>query len=207
MEPTLAANSHWLPIIYSQEWGVHWDSIGNYALFLFFLGGHVKGLIDRVFDVLKALVNKIHFSFKLPIIGTVYVDFSKYTWDDDFFDYVRDKMKMKVAAKESEARKIKLKYKTQFEDPKNSDAETQAKLLDEYHEEINGLTKTTIGEMKTFYPDIWRAAVARFKDEALAENWLEQHVKAEVVERKNGSTPAISMTETITTINNGENHA
>ena len=196
MEPASAAQVFWIPPIWTPEWGFHWDQLFNYFLGIFLFGGQAKAFVDVFFDFLKALVNKIHFTMTLPVFGKIYIDFSKYTWDDEFFDYVKDKVKMKIAAKESDAKNIKLKYKPLVEDPSLTPEERDALML-KYHEELKVLTTKTVEEIKTFHPEIWTSALSRFKDEGLATIFLENNVKAGVVANKNGSATIVSMTDTV----------
>jgi len=198
MGPASAAQVFWIPPIYTVEWGMDWNLLFQYAIGLFLFGGKAKVLVDVIFDFLKAQVNKICFSVQIPGVGRVFIDFSKYTWDDEFFDTVRDKIKMKISAKESDARQIKLDYKSKLQGA--STEGERSKIMEAYHGEMKGLTTKTVEEIKTFYPEIWKSTLSRFKDEALAEKWLENNVKAEVVTSKNGSAPVVNMTETVNSL-------
>lgn len=191
-EPTLAANaSAWLPLIWSPEWGWHYDSIFNYVVVIGFTGKHIYKIIDWVFNFLKVQVNKIQFN-----LGPFRIDFSAYAWDDMAFDYLRDLVKMKVSAKQADAKVIKLKYHKKLQ-AASTDEEIEA-IHQDCRAELEALTNETIESIKTFDPQLWQATITRYQnDEKKAAEVLKSHVKAEVYERKNGSEHTISMSKAV----------
>ena len=187
-EPALAANTHWLPIIYSQEWGFHYDAIFNYFLFLLITGKSLIRGLDGFFDFLRKLVNKI----QIPALG---IDFSHYYWDDAIIEYLRSFAKTQVAAKQSEAKAIKLDYDHKI--AAATDREEALKLHSECREKLEELTKLSVDEIQIFDPTLWNSVLTRCKSEQEAKHLVAAHLKAEVVERKNGTDETVSLTKAV----------
>ena len=188
VEPALAANTHWLPLIYSQDWGFHWDAIFNYVLVLGLTGKTLIRSIDGLFDLIRKLVNRI----QIPAWG---IDFSNYYWDDAIIEYLRSFAKTQVAAKQSEAKTIKLEYDHKIADA--PDRETALKLHAECREKLQELTELSVDEIKIFDPVLWKSVLTRCKDEQEAKHLVATHLKAEVLERKNGSDETVSLTRAV----------
>ena len=183
-----------LPPIWTPEWGMLWENLFNYVVFLGFTGGHIRDSITTFFVFVKAQVNKIQFSIPLPGGKSIRIDFSKYAWDDKFFDDLKGLVMLKVDAKEKEAKKIKLKHQKALKAATTE--EDREKVMDEYEKELDGLADAALADVKTFNPQLFKATITRFgKDRA--EEYIRNTIHASVVQRKNGTAERVSMTATI----------
>lgn len=197
MSPESAAEIFIIPPIWTPEWGFHWNMVFKYLVSLYFFGGHAKDGIDTLVRFCKTQVNKIQFDLPTPV-GVIRIDFSKYAWDDEFFDYLGNLAKMKINAKESAAKKLKVEYIAKMQSP---GADTK-KLHEEYQDELEKLTDEVIDNIKEFDPQLFKAAITRFGHEK-AEEYIRNHVKSSVVEKKNGTAERVSMTATLKQLGTG----
>jgi len=202
MDPGSAAQTFWLPPVWSPEWGFHWETVFNYCLGLFLFGGPLKGIVNGVFDWLRTAVNKIHLTIPLPFGHSYYLDMAQVTWDDELIETFRSRTLSLVSSRENEAKRVKLRYKPQLEAANTP--EEREEILQKCYEELEDVTTATVNDFKEIYPELWRSAMSQFQDPEKVVKFLKTKIKASVVERKNGSTHHVSMTKAIEATNTGD---